>query len=148
MMVVSAVAMSIIQIPLVYLIIASYGLSPEMNYTTWLYAIGVMISTPFGLVSTVGVYQLQIVGKMKVLMWLSAAEGLINLALDLFFVGVLHMGVIGAGLGTACANVVRSTATVIYLVKKTDMFRTNGVKARWSDVKEIISCGMPEASNS
>lgn len=148
MMIVSAVVMSIVQIPLVYLIITSYELSPEMNQTTWLYAIGIMISTPFGLVSTVGVYQLQIVGKMKVLMWLSAIEGIVNLVLDLFFVGGLHMGVIGAGLGTACANVVRSTTTVIYLVKKTDMFRTNGVKARWSDIKEILSCGMPEASNS
>ncbi len=148
MMFVAAIIMSIVQIPLVYLIITSYNLSPEMNQTTWLYAIGIMISTPFGLVSTVGVYQLQIVGKMKVLMWLSAMEGIINLALDLLFVGVLHMGVIGAGFGTACANIVRSTVTVIYLVKKTDMFRTNGVKARWSDVKEIISCGLPEASNS
>ncbi len=140
--------MSIVQIPLVYLIITSYNLSPEMNQTTWLYAIGIMISTPFGLVSTVGVYQLQIVGKMKVLMWLSAMEGIINLVLDLFFVGVLHMGVIGAGFGTACANVVRSTATVIYLTKKTDMYRTNGVKPRISDIKEVISCGLPEASNS
>ena len=148
MMFAAAGIMSIVQIPLVYLIITSYNLSPEMNQTTWLYAIGIMISTPFGLVSTVGVYQLQIVGKMKVLMWLSAMEGIINLVLDLFFVGVLHMGVIGAGFGTACANVVRSTATVIYLTKKTDMYRTNGVKPRMSDIKEVISCGLPEASHS
>ena len=148
MMIIAAVVMSIVQIPLVYLIISSYNLSPEMNQTTWLYAVGIMISTPFGLISTVGVYQLQIVGKMKVLVWLSAMEGIINLALDLLFVGVLRMGVTGAGFGTACANVVRSTATVIYLARKTDLFRTNGVKARWSDIKEILSCGLPEASNS
>ncbi|MBQ3426430.1 MAG: hypothetical protein IJH37_04720 [Clostridia bacterium] len=148
MMIVAAIIMSIVQIPFVYLIIASYNLSPEMNQTTWLYAIGIMISTPFGLVSTVGVYQLQIVGKMKVLMWLSAMEGIVNIVFDLLFVGVLNMGVIGAGLGTACANIIRSTMTVIYLVKKTDMFCTHGVKAHWSDIKELISCGLPEASNS
>ena len=148
LMIAAAVIMSVVQIPIVYLIITSYNLSPEMNEMTWLYAVGIMISTPFGLISTVGVYQLQISGKMKALMWLSVAEGLVNLVLDLFFVGTLKMGVIGAGLGTACANAVRCTSTIIYLAKKTDMYRTNGAKARPADIKDILLSGLPEGSNS
>lgn len=42
--------MSVIQIPLVAGIIASYGFDDNMAQLTWQYAIGIMIATPFGLV--------------------------------------------------------------------------------------------------
>ena len=76
------------------------------------YAYGIMISLPFGLISTVGVFQLQIAGKMKALVKLSAMEGITNLLLDLLFVGAMDMGVAGAGYGTAAANVLRCLTTV------------------------------------
>ena len=147
-MIAAAVLVAIVQIPVVFGIISSYHLSQELNRLTWQYAIGIMISMPFGLVSTVGVYQLQIVGKMKALMWLSVLEGCVNLILDLFFVGVMKMGVAGAGFGTAGAGIVRCSATVLYLAKKTDIYNCGKVKARGKDRRDILSFGLPEAAHS
>ena len=148
LMIAAAVFVAIAQIPVVFWIIQSYHLSSELSRLTWQYAIGIMISMPFGLISTVGVYQLQIVGEMKALMRLSVMEGCVNLLLDLFFVGVLKMGVAGAGIGTAGANVIRCSATVLYLAKKTDIYNCGDKKARREDRREILSLGLPEASYS
>lgn len=148
LMIIAAVAVAFLQIPIDYLIISSYKLSPQMENMTWSYAIGVMLSMPLGLISTVGVYQLQIVGRMKILMKLAVLEGLVNLVLDLLLVGVFHMGVAGAGFGTACANLVRCSATVLYLMKKTDIYKTGGVKAKIEDIRNVFKYGFPEAAYS
>lgn len=145
-MIISAVFASVIQVPLFTILIRSYNLSAEMNRLTWQYAIGTMVATPFGLISSMGTYQLQVVGKMKVLMWLTIIEGVTNLALDLLFIGPLKMGVAGAGFGTAGANLIRCAITVIYLARKTDIYRFNGAKIRSRDVKEIFVNGLPEFS--
>ncbi len=146
--VVAAIVLSLVQIPVAYWMIQSYHLEPELNQMAWQYAIGIMISTPFGLISTLGVFQLQIMGKMKYLMRLSIMEGLVNAALDVLFVGPMDMGVAGAGYGSAGANVVRCVTTVIILWRTTDIYKTGGAKPRLSDVKEIISCGLPDGANS
>ena len=142
-----AIFITIFQIPLVYAIISSYHLSPEMNSLVWSYAIGIMISSPLGMISNIGVLQLQIIGKMKVLMGLAALEGGVNLLLDLLFVGPLDMGVAGAGYGTACANLVRCTTTLIYLIWKTDVFKTGGEKPSLREAKEILARGLPDSAN-
>ena len=146
MMILAALSVAVLQIPAAYLIIASYHLSPEMQRLTWQYAMGIMIAAPFGLISTVGVYEMQILGKMKVLATLTVFEGVVNLLLDLLFVGVFDLGVAGAGFGTAGANILRCTATVIYLARKTDVYRSKN-KARAMDYKEILSFGMPDAAH-
>lgn len=145
-MAVMALAMSVVQIPLVAGIIASYGLDENMADLTWQYAIGIMIATPFGLVSTVGTYLFQATGNMRRLMRLSIMEGLANLALDLLFVGPLAMGPMGASLGTACANVLRCTATAVILWKTTDIFKAGGAKADIAAYKDLFSRGAPNAS--
>lgn len=134
---------SVIQLPIIKFIIDSYHLNIEMNKMVWQYAIGIMMCTPFGIISTVGVYQLEIVGKMKVLMKFSILEGLTNLILDLVFVGTLNMGVAGAGYGTACANIVRASATLIYISHFTNVYKRDGYKINYNDFKEIIRMGTP-----
>lgn len=141
-----AVIVGIVQIPVVLLVIRSYGLTDEMYEMTMQYAIGMMICAPLGLVSTVGTYYLQIAGKMKVLMILSVIEGLANLAFDVLYTGVFHMGVAGTGFGTVTANVIRCSLTVIYLFRYTDMFRSDTKKVSLSDVKNILSFGVPDFS--
>ena len=145
--IVGTLVISFVQIPLVYLLINLYRLSPEMNRLTWLYAIGILISTPFGVISTVGTYMLQILGKSKPLMWLTAAEGASNLILDLMFISVFHMGVTGASMGTACAVVIRFLLTMIYITRSTDLLKFGDAKTLISDVKDVISLGLPESSN-
>ena len=150
MMVLSAIFVAIVQIPVVYGMIhfGMRGISPETASMMRQYAYGIMISLPFGLISTVGVFQLQIAGKMKALVKLSAMEGIANLLLDLLFVGAMDMGVAGAGYGTAAANVLRCLTTVYYLSRKTEMYQCGQAKATLKDVREILSCGMPDAANS
>lgn len=141
-----AVFTGIVQIPIVALIISSYHLPPEVNALTWQYAAGIMLCTPFSLISTVGTYELQISGKMKVLMALTVAEGLSNLVFDLLFVAFMNLGVAGAGYGTLCANIVRCSSTVIYIWRKTDFFKKGNYKPCFKDFKEILICGVPDAS--
>lgn len=148
LMVFSAILVSFVQIPVVYALIylGMGGLSAETLSMIRQYSIGIMISMPFGLISTVGVYQLQIAGKMKLLVKLSAMEGIANLFFDLLFVGVMKMGVAGAGFGTATANFLRCMVTIICISRKTDMYKCGGNKARIEDIREILYCGMPEAA--
>ena len=65
-----------------------------------------------------------------------------------FFVQVAQLGVVGIGLGTACANVLRCSATLVYLARETDLFRRGQPKARWVEIKDILSCGLPDTANS
>ncbi len=145
--VLTPVLLSLIQVPLVLGIIASYRLSESMMSLVTAYSIGIMISNPFGLISTIGVYELQIMGRMKVLINQALFEGIINLVLDLLFTGVFHMGVAGTGYGTAIAVILRCIVTVKYLYEKTDIYKTGNVKVVFSDVTEIISKGLPEAAS-
>lgn len=147
-MVISAAFVALVQIPIVTLIINSYHLSPEMHQLTWQYAIGVMIAAPFGLISTIGVLELQIIGKMKILMGLSITESIVNLFFDLLFVGVFHMGVAGAGYGTMAANILRCLLTVLYIALRTDIYKSKGAVSGCKDIKTIFTKGLPDAANS
>lgn len=141
-----AIIVSLVQIPVVYIMIQSYNLTGDVLSYTISYAIGIMIATPFSVINTVGVYQLQAIGKMKVLMRMAVLEGGANLVFDVLFVGPLNMGVAGTGYGTLCANVIRCTVTVIYLFKKSDMYNSGGIKGTKADYKEIVVKGLPEAA--
>lgn len=143
----AAIILTIIQIPFVYLIINSYSLDPEVRRMTWQYALGMMAQTPFGLIATVSVYQLQIMGKMKYLMYLAMMEGVLNTLLDFLFVGPLGLGVAGAGVGSCAACAIRCIVSMVIIWKTTDIYKTGGKRARLSDVREIVTCGLPEASN-
>ena len=147
-MILMAAVSSIVQIPLVFFMIRSYGLSQDMYVMTWQYALAFMLCAPFSLINTVGIYQLQIAGKMKMLMYLSLLEGLSNLAFDLLFTGLFHMGIAGTGLGSACACLIRFAVTVWYISRKTDLYKGNRDRLTLPEIKEILGCGIPEASYS
>ena len=147
LMILMAVCMSIVQIPIVWLIIKSYGLSGDMYTMIWQYAIGIMIGAPLSLVSNVGSYELQVLGKMKPVMYISLSEGIANIAFDLLFAGVLDMGVAGIGYGTACANLIRCAVTIIYIRRCTDIYKSKIKTVKLSDMTEVLSYGVSDASN-
>lgn len=144
---ITAILVVVLEVPIVELIIASYNLEPTLHDMTMQYSVGIMIAMPFSLISSVGLCQLQIVGKMKILVIFAMIEGIINVVLDILFVGVLKVGVGGAGYGTACANIVRATLTTIYMYTKTDIYKNSKIKCKVDDIIEIIRCGLPEASS-
>ncbi len=142
----ATVLISLLQIPVIYGMVYSYGLSQEMQSLVMSYAAGLMISTPFSFISTIGTYEMQIMGRMKLLMKLSVTEGLTNLILDVLFAGVLDLGVAGIGFGTATACTLRCILTVVCLYRTTDIYKTVDARASLDDIKEIISKGIPDAS--
>lgn len=74
-------------------------------------------------------------------------EGIANLLFDLFFMGVLDIGVAGAGFGTACANVLRCSATVIYMIRCTDMYKSSKKKVSMREVAKLLEVGVPDSTN-
>ena len=140
----SFVVISILQVPVVYILLKSYDLDTELFNLTFQYGIGLMILNPFGMVSTVCVYALQISGKIKILMFLSIIESVLNIVFDLLFVSVFKMGTIGVGLGTATSGIIRAIITIIYIYKFTDLLKVDNTKFKMNDLKSIISNGIPE----
>ena len=138
----SIIVLSIIQIPIAHFIIHSYKLTSTLHTMARDYAAMLLISMPFTLLSTVGACQLQELGEMKVLMIFAMIEGIVNLVLDIVFVGVFRMGVDGAGLATIIASAARAMFTVTYFLTKTNIYKKYGVKARMTDVKKIIVGGL------
>lgn len=145
LMVYMSVLATIIQIPIVWILLKAYRLPDAIYEMTWKYAIGIMIATPMGMISTIGANMLQIAGKMKILAKLTILEGTVNLVLDLLFVGPLHLGSAGAGMGTAGANLVRCTTTLICLLRYTDMLNFRKYKGTFSEHKDILRLGGPDA---
>lgn len=130
--------------PIIAFLIRTYNLSPAMNTLIWEYAEGLMIALVLGVISSVGTLEFQIMGKMRILMILTITEGVVNLVLDLFTVKVLGMGIAGAGYSTACANLVRCSLTVLYLWKKTDIYKfSKEIKIRFKTIIQVLSKGVP-----
>ena len=144
---VSVVFLIIIQVPITHLIIHSYNLRISSFDMAKIYALVMLVSMPFQLLSSIGACQLQEIGAMKVLMHVSIIEGVVNLLLDLLFVGAFKMGVFGAGLATTIACIVRALLTVIYFLTKTKIYKKYRVKLRIGDVKKIIVGGLPYSIN-
>ena len=146
-MILSAIITSIVQIPIIWVIVTSYNVSDELSSMIWQYAIGCMICTPISIVSSVGTLQIQMIGKMKLIMNMTLLEGFCNVCFDLLFVAVLDMGVAGAGFGTACSNMVRCTVTVIYLSRKTDFYKKTRYRLTVREAWAVLARGLPDASN-
>ena len=91
--IVSALAVAVIEFPVAAILVRSYRLTPDMQGMVWQYGIGILISMPFGLASTVCVHELMILGKSEILTAFAVTEGCVNLVLDLLFVGVFHRGI-------------------------------------------------------
>ena len=100
--IVSALAVAVLEFPVAAILVRSYHLTPDMQGMVWQYGIGILISMPFGLASTVCVHELMILGKSEILTAFAITEGCVNLVLDLLFVGVFHMGIAGAASHEGC----------------------------------------------
>lgn len=139
---------AIFQIPLFWILLKAYRLPDSIYALSWQYAFGAMLSTPLSMISTVGSNMLQISGKPKILTRLTVLEGFVNLILNLLFVGLLHTGIAGASLGTACANFIRAGATLICLLRYTDMICCRRCSYGFAEYISILKLGVPNAVSS
>lgn len=78
--------------------------------------------------------------------FLAIAAGL-NIVLDLFFVGYLKMGAIGAGIATAIAQSTSGVLVIISLMRTTDIYRLRLKKIRFhkETLERIVAIGLPAA---
>lgn len=135
-----AILTTLFQIPLAFAILNSYETSPEIFRMAWIYAIGIMVGAPFGLYSTLGMYELQSYGKLKSILSLTLFEGILNLLLDLLFSWLTGEAITGVTLGTLVATICRCVLTVWYQRRHTDVFKFEPVPC-WSKMVEVIKIG-------
>ena len=141
--VISALVLSLIQIPIAHLIIHSYELDEALHTLAKTYASAMLISMPFRLVSDVGAGLLKEFGRMKVLLVLAILEAIINLVLDIIFVRYFNWGLYGTGVATVVACATRAIITIIYFKTKTDMLDLEPARVKWQFVKDIVVGGLP-----
>lgn len=89
---------------------------------------------------------LRAIGKTMPTMVAVIVTALLNVLLDLLFVGPLKMGVAGAALATIISQFLSVIILAVY-VKKTELFdfRPASLKINWSMFKTIIKIGFPQA---
>ena len=74
----------------------------------------------------------------------------LNIALDLFFVLVLNMGIAGAAIATILSQFVSAILTLLLLTRTKDIYRLEWKELRidWPILKKIFAVGMPAALQS
>ena len=74
----------------------------------------------------------------------------LNIALDLFFVLVLKMGIAGAAIATILSQFVSAILTLLLLTRTKDIYRLEWKELRidWPILKKIFAVGMPAALQS
>ena len=153
---ISAVALTIFQLPFPWIIAGSLSLTPVIHDMSIAYMCMLMITAPFGLVGACGVNILSAYGKVSNITWLTIGEGTLNLLLDLLFTGMLDMGVTGVGLGTVIATIARCLVTIFIIRKQTPFLTTKVsdvcsnddaaiISDRKRETKEMIGQGGPGA---
>ena len=75
---------------------------------------------------------------------------LVNIALDLFFVLVLKMGVAGAAVATIISQFLSAALILLMLSRTHDVYRVEwrGLRIEWPILRRIVSIGLPAAIQS
>lgn len=72
-------------------------------------------------------------------------SSVLNVILDVLFVGVFHFGVWSAAIATVISQVASVVLCMIHLVRRTDAFRVcfSKIRFHWDMMKEIVKYGLP-----
>lgn len=138
-----SLGMTVVQIPIIIVSVSLLNLGSNVLSLFWIYAIPIMISTPFSFICSIGTYILTANGKSKELIVLSLIEGIADITVDFILVVLLNMGIVGAGIGTLVGVVLRMICTV-YFLKKVDFFIFSKTSCK-KEMKTILKYGYPKA---
>ena len=97
------------------------------------------------LIYNMGAAILRAIGDTRRPLYFLIASCLVNIALDVFFVVGLHMGVMGAALATIISQAFSAVLVILVLVKAQDMYRLNLKQIRIDSLmlKRIVRIGFP-----
>lgn len=103
------------------------------------------LGVPAALVYNFGASILRAVGDTRRPLYYLAISGAINVALNLFFVTVFHMGAAGVALATSVSQVVSATLVVMCLARSSGCVHLNLRKLRIErePLVEIVKVGLP-----
>lgn len=103
------------------------------------YMIPVLISMPFAVFGTMLSMSYITVGKARLGLAMSLLGGVLNIALDWFFIAVLDMGLTGAAVATSIGYTVTSLFGVLYFIidRKNEIYV---VKPKWRTATLLKSC--------
>lgn len=108
--------------------------------------LGIFFGGSMGLVlynTFVGI--LQAVGDSRHPLYYLIASSVINLVLDLLFIGVFHAGVEGAAIATVISQFISAILCFILLVKADDVYKVNirEIKIHGKIAKQVLHLGLP-----
>ena len=104
-----------------------------------------MLGVPFSLLYNFGSAILRSKGDSKRPLYALILSGVFNVALNMFFVIVLHWGVAGVAIATAVAHLVSGSTVLFLLSREENRFRVNLLRLfiRKKPLKEILRIGVP-----
>ena len=107
------------------------------------YALGLVFQFGYNVVAAV----LRGVGDSRATMYFLLIAAVINVVLDIIFVAVLHLGVLGAALATDISQAGCCVAAVIYMVKRYPIFRwkIKQLTFEWKLAWNTLKMGFPMA---
>lgn len=108
------------------------------------------ICLPFLMFYNFGSAVLRSIGDTKRPMYMLIVAGLLNVALNLFFVIVFHMGVSGVAIATVISNIVCSLLMLRVLLREEEPFRLHPhlLKIDGATLSSIVKIGAPAALQS
>lgn len=141
-MVYGFILITLVQIPVAAVIIASYHLESAEAGLVWAYMISSMVGMPFYLLADISKRTLQVYGKMKNVAKLTVAEQLINLLGDITLIRWFHLGIYGAGFATSMAVIFKGVVMITALSRQTDVLKAP--PAPWKkELWNVIKTGFP-----
>lgn len=109
------------------------------------YLIVYFLGAPGSLVYNFGAAILRSVGDTKRPLIMLAISGLVNVVLNLIFVIVFHLGVVGVGLATIASQYLSAVMVVVHLIKTDECCKLNlrELKIYRDKLNRIIRVGLP-----
>jgi len=123
---------------------------PEMLEGATIYLRIYFLGMPFAMLYNFGSAILRAVGDTKRPLYYMIIAGGVNVAFNLFFVLVCHMGIAGVALGTIISQLFAGVLVCIYLAKTSEVFRLipREIKIYPQKLARILRIGIPSGLQS
>ncbi len=95
------------------------------------YFIYILLSLPFLATYNASAALFRSMGNSKISLWVSVVMNLVNVAGNAYFIFALHLGVIGAGLGTLLSRIIGSAIILALLTNPTNQISVRNYR-HWS----------------
>ncbi len=140
-----AVIMTAITVPSTRLILVWMDVPDELmeyayDYLVWIFA-GIAAQMMYNLLAAV----IRALGDSKTPLYFLIICSILNIALDIFFIQSLNMGVKGAAIATGISQLISGVACLFFMVKRYPMLKLTraDMKLHWPTMQRLINIGLP-----